>query len=287
MRLILPLALAILVTTLSLTAQPRPLPDAPLTPPPPRSSLPLASTASDTLHEAIWLPMGMGVRGDVVRMELVGHKLYAWHQLAPGGSSTDGEMISVWNGDGWDSVMRIDFGEIGSSMFAEYGGKLYVQGNLSDGMTRLYALDGAELDTISIASDSPMRMLVGKAIGTDFYVGGTFAALGRIPGARNIARWDGEGWHALGEGVDNRDRLVKTDEAQVVSMAEYHGKLFVGGIFSHAGEEHSPYLAIWNGSSWEKPAPGGPAGTGPRGTAARWCSRLPQLTPGRCPPRRC
>ena len=40
------------------------------------------------------------------------------------------------------------------------------------------------------------------SVGTDVYIGGQFSEVGRQPGTRSIARWDGRRWHDLDGGVD-------------------------------------------------------------------------------------
>lgn len=58
----------------------------------------------------------------------------------------------------------------------------------------------------------------------------------------NIAKWSGNEWVALGNGVNGKVRdLVVLD-----------GKLVVGGDFNSAGgNSNCAYVAIWNGSDWE------------------------------------
>src|SRR5262249_48595857 len=68
--------------------------------------------------------------------------------------------------------------------------------------------------------------------GQALYVGGILDEVGGVP-VRNIARWDGTAWSALGDGVgsDVNDR--------VLSMAVFDDgagpALFVGGEFADAG----------------------------------------------------
>lgn len=58
----------------------------------------------------------------------------------------------------------------------------------------------------------------------------------------NIAKWNGNEWVALGNGVNGKVRdLVVLD-----------GELVVGGDFTEAGgNSNCSYVAIWNGSGWE------------------------------------
>jgi hypothetical protein len=75
------------------------------------------------------------------------------------------------------------------------------------------------------------------------YVGGTFTLAGNV-GARNIARWDGTTWHALGTGTTNG-----VNDA-VNALTVFNNELYVGGRFTTAGGLAAPYLARWNGTDW-------------------------------------
>jgi hypothetical protein len=75
------------------------------------------------------------------------------------------------------------------------------------------------------------------------YVAGSFTTAGGKV-ARNIARWNGEAWSALGSGVDGTvlDLIVFDDGSGPA--------LFVGGVFDSAGELATPGVARWDGSAW-------------------------------------
>lgn len=76
-------------------------------------------------------------------------------------------------------------------------------------------------------------------IGTDVYVGGDFTHAG--PNKVNyIAKWDGNNWSALGEGVNGVVRTIVVDG----------NDLYVGGGFTQAGNVAANYIAKWNGTDW-------------------------------------
>jgi len=75
--------------------------------------------------------------------------------------------------------------------------------------------------------------------GNDLYVGGLFSHAGGAP-ARNLARWDGSQWHALGAGVDGRVR----------ALAMSGGTLYAGGEFANAGGQPASRIAAWDGQAW-------------------------------------
>ncbi len=90
--------------------------------------------------------------------------------------------------------------------------------------------------------------------GPALFVGGRFNLAGGVP-ARNIAKWDGNAWRALGAGIDG----------YVLSLAEYDDgsgpALYAGGLFTSAGGISALGLARWDGTSWS--AVGPPLGPGP------------------------
>lgn len=80
----------------------------------------------------------------------------------------------------------------------------------------------------------------------ELVVGGRFL-LADSTFARNVARFDGVNWHALGSGVDN-------NVFAVVEMP--NGDVVVGGEFLQAGGAGANRIARWDGTSWS------PLGTG-------------------------
>ena len=89
--------------------------------------------------------------------------------------------------------------------------------------------------------------------GPALYVGGYFELIGGIS-ARNIARWDGAAWTALGAGVGS------TPNDQVWTLAGFNDgtgpALFVGGSFDDAGGMPISGLARWRGGQWSDVAGG-------------------------------
>ena len=80
-------------------------------------------------------------------------------------------------------------------------------------------------------------------IGSYLYAGGVFTNAGGAVITRNIARWDGIKWEALGSGIG----IESTPGASRASVMTSSGNdLFVGGIFETAGVTDSEYVAHWN-----------------------------------------
>ncbi len=85
--------------------------------------------------------------------------------------------------------------------------------------------------------------------GTSLYAGGRFTRAGDEDIAQ-IARWDGETWSALDGELDNEGSLNPTVVALLVHDDGSGPALYVGGRFSHAGEENVNHVARWDGSGW-------------------------------------
>jgi HYR domain-containing protein len=89
--------------------------------------------------------------------------------------------------------------------------------------------------------------------GLALFAGGLFASAGGVP-ARNIAKWDGTSWSALGSGMNDwvRDLAVYDDGSGPA--------LYAGGNFDSAGGVAASRIARWDGVSWT------PVGTGMNGS---------------------
>ncbi|MBI4664247.1 MAG: SUMF1/EgtB/PvdO family nonheme iron enzyme [Verrucomicrobia bacterium] len=73
----------------------------------------------------------------------------------------------------------------------------------------------------------------------NLFAAGSFAEIGGIK-ANNIAKWDGNAWSPLGEGING----------WVGSLAISGTDLYAGGWFSMAGEKEASNVAKWDGKTW-------------------------------------
>lgn len=91
-----------------------------------------------------------------------------------------------------------------------------------------------------------MRTLARADIGLRSRVigGNNFDQAGGQP-AHNIARWDGENWHALGSGASQG--LGTDTESYVQNAAVVNGDLVLTGDIHEAGGAPADYFAIWRG----------------------------------------
>ncbi|GIG28407.1 hypothetical protein [Cellulomonas marina] len=72
-------------------------------------------------------------------------------------------------------------------------------------------------------------------VGTDLYVAGEFSKAGGVA-VRNIARWNGTSWSALGAGLDG----------EVYALHVLNGKLYAGGEFVNSGTQHLGGVGAWD-----------------------------------------
>ncbi len=74
--------------------------------------------------------------------------------------------------------------------------------------------------------------------------------------ARNIARYDGSSWSAMGDGLVGDATGQPTDMGQVYALAVGIDGIYAGGRFIASNEEPMAGIARWNGASWSA-LPGG------------------------------
>jgi hypothetical protein len=177
--------------------------------------------------------------------------------------------LARWNGFEWSAVGTfLSLGIVRSMAIFDDGGgpQLYVAGVISS-----FERDGQVVLTNNICRRSPsgpsnwstvgggIRSFVDSSppvngevramavfddgAGAALYVGGAFNFAGGSP-ASNIARWDGQGWSAVGGGTDSEVRaLVVFDDGSGPA-------LYAGGTFRVAGGITANGIARWNGSEW-------------------------------------
>ncbi|HUS37601.1 MAG TPA: hypothetical protein VM680_19795 [Verrucomicrobiae bacterium] len=91
--------------------------------------------------------------------------------------------------------------------------------------------------------------------GTNLYAGGAFDKAGSVA-ATNIARWDGQQWHSLGDGlsVPRAADDVYQHRGRISSITRIGTNLFVGGQFIRSGTNEIMHLARWDGTRWNSMA---------------------------------
>jgi len=196
-----------------------------------------------------WSPLGSGTGGstypewnDVYALVVSGTDLYAGGAFVATAGVLPANYIAKWNGSAWSALgsgLRNGNYPGSVSALAVSGTNLYAGGQFTNagGLTAHYIAkwNGSAWSALGSGTGGGTYPYVYALVvsGTDLYAGGPFTTAGGLP-ANYIAKWDGSTWSALGSGVNNWVLALAADGA---------GHLFVGGEFSLAGTNVSPYIA--------------------------------------------
>ncbi|MFN0242421.1 MAG: hypothetical protein ACKVWV_05960 [Planctomycetota bacterium] len=203
-----------------------------------------------------------------------GPALYVGGLFKVAGSATV-HNIGRWNGTDWSAVGggltgQAQFGDtVSQSVLAltvfddGSGPALYAGGRFSSAggvpVRNLARWDGSTWtdvgggvgDSVGTGPAVAVRALAvhDDGSGPALYVGGRFREADALP-ARNIAKWDGATWTALGPGVQS----VEISDERIFALTPFDdgsgSKLYVAGSFDRAGALVAKHVASWNGSSW-------------------------------------
>ena len=185
-----------------------------------------------------WSALGSGIDGDVYALAVNGTTLYAggWFFIAGGVAAN---YIAKWNGSAWSALGQDPNGPVralavsGTDLYAaggEWGSPCI--GSMQFGFVAEW--DGSAWSQLGEVMDLPVVALAVN--GTELYAGGYFRTAGEVS-ASYIAKWNGTAWSALGSGMDSAVNALAADGS---------GHLFVGGSFSLAGTNVSPFIAQAN-----------------------------------------
>lgn len=157
--------------------------------------------------------------------------------------------VATWNGEEWGALGGgLVGGEGVANCAREFANRLVVGGRFQwaggvahksiaqwDGLSWSPLAHGLSYQTSSGVAD--VRALA--EFEGDLIVGGIFSESGGTP-LRNIARWNGSGWEALGEG------LGASTSSDVDAIHVHQGALFAGGKFANSGSTSTNNIAQWN-----------------------------------------
>ncbi len=210
---------------------------------------------------SVWSSIGSGASADVTSLATFddgsGPALYAGGQFGAAGGVVVNH-VARWDGTGWSalgsgtsSIVRalVTFDEgSGARLFA--GGSFTTAGGQS--ATGIARWDGSQWSAVGGGLGAALQPEVdalrvypgGSA--PALYAGGTFDSAGGAS-ARNLARWDGTSWSALGSGV--ADGYPRT---AVLSLCVFDAgagdRLFLAGNFTMAGDRPANRLAYCDGA---------------------------------------
>lgn len=202
-----------------------------------------------------WHALGSGVDGAVRAIAVGGADVYFGGEFTTAGGKPAGA-IARWDGRAWSALGS---GLSGSRdvvrptavyAIAARGREVYVGGRFTtaggvpaNGIARW---DGARFTPVGSgvgSGDYDGIVWAMTFFRGELYVGGQFLTAGDVA-VRNIARWDGRAWSALGGGVAGG--LEK-----VAALAVSGDRLYVGGDFTMAGEVAANRIAVWDGAQWQ------------------------------------
>ncbi len=206
-----------------------------------------------------WTGVGNGLGGELTAITATDQELFVARNV----SSTN-FVISRWQGSNWNDVTGGEFGYGRINRIMVWGNSIVVAGRFtklngqtvnniarwdSRGWTSLG--EGVSGEREWIPNDYPfVEVHAILSDGTNLYVGGSFTNAGGLP-AKNIARWDGASWHALGSGIPEFGScLFGSCVYPVTSIAIMNGKLFAGGGFTTNPERSRGFLTQWDGVNW-------------------------------------
>jgi hypothetical protein len=204
-----------------------------------------------------WSGLGAGVNGEVraLACDSLGN-LYAGGFFDSAGS-VSARHIAKWDGKTW-SALGSGMDSVVNALAVDAGGRLFAGGEFSlAGATSAHHIamwDGMGWSALGEGTGACttrtflFRSFV-SALAFDkngnVYAGGNFNFAGGVP-INNVARWDGEQWHALGGGLAGKYGNVIVDALAFDSR----GSLYAGGSFEFADGQTADRIAKWDGERW-------------------------------------
>jgi hypothetical protein len=164
------------------------------------------------------------------------------------GWNNQADCFAKWTGVDWTDVGAGPIGIIAQSPYdmKVYKGELYLIGNLYHfyGSPDLYISrwNGSQMLGVGGGLDGGTTMgRVLEVYDGMLIAGGTFGYAGGVY-SPCVAAWDGNAWHALGDGLNNYAYSLEADTINNV--------LYVGGGFTAAGGVPANFIAKWDGENW-------------------------------------
>lgn len=210
---------------------------------------------------ANWSAVGDGLDGQLMGIANGQDKILVARNVDNGSF-----FISQWDGLRWSNIVTNSvFGWVYSIVPAE--DSIYIGGNFKQingvEMNNAARWDGRQWNSLGsglrgstqFIPNNPTWIDVRTLLrdGSDLYAGGSFTNAGGIA-ARNVARWDGRQWSALGTGLPGGGgcfTLAFTCMYPVNAIAKVGDNVIAGGGFYSQYEPGLYYLARWGGNAWK------------------------------------
>ncbi|WP_053231920.1 hypothetical protein [Sandaracinus amylolyticus] len=222
--------------------------------------------------------LGRGVLGVVNAIEATadGARVYAGGEFVDNDTGTLFANLASWDGARWSEVGGGTNGPVRALLhmlgegaddpdllfvggdFTEVGGGTPANGLAvwdGESWTGITGLVGWHFDGAEEPNAASVFAIARDADTEDLYVAGSFARAGELE-LMNVARWDGEAWHALGAGLARPFEVVW-------SLVWWRDRLVAGGTIHGSGEEPIEAVAAWNGTAWENVGAGLSSRTAP------------------------
>ena len=234
----------------------------------PANSIVRYASATNTWH-ALGSGDGNGVDGIVYALAVSGSDLFVGGAFSQAnvGAAIPASRIARWNGIVWQALGSSGGNGVDGTVnaLAASGGDLFVGGMFTQAnvganipANRIARWNGSTWQALGSGGGNGVNgfVLALAVSGGDLFVGGVFnqVNVGAAIPARQVARWNGSAWQALGSGGGNGVN------DQVNALAVSGGDLFVGGFFSEANVGAgipANKIVRWNGSAWQSLGSGG------------------------------
>jgi len=192
-----------------------------------------------------WLPLGSGMNGSVSALAVAGSNLYAGGEFTMAGD-VPATNIAQWNGISWSPVGT----GVGFWVYAlaVSGSNLYVAGVGNAQFTNVAQWNGSTWTSLGSGMNGAVSALATS--GTNLYAGGFFTQAGGA-NINYLAQWNGTAWSPVGSGIS-----YGIKEGGVLAMAVAGTNLYVGGLFTMAGNTAATNIAQWDGAAWSPVGPG-------------------------------
>ncbi len=203
---------------------------------------------------ASWSALGAGVDDRVDAMCVLddpdeGPMLCAGGDFTAAGGSP-ASRIALWDGTQWSALGGDPPARAQALIAIQDGGpgRLLAGGAYEFGQGWLWEWDGASWRDVFKGLNAEVIELAVCGVGTEqaLYAGGNFTRAGNTV-VNRIARFDADGWSALGDGLDaSVHALEEFDDGSGAGPQLYAG----GGFTSAGGQPNVNRVARWDGSQW-------------------------------------